>query len=100
MENALSAGEGSAPVVARILHRDIKTTLDYTDPEIPPIAKIDGIDLVTEGVLTLSRTNDLIRKFRDHTMDFSDLRIWMLTTGQRCLQNAVGRLYNAELVYW
>ena len=67
-------GGSSAQIVARILHRDIKTTLDYTDPEIPPIAKIDGIDLVTEGVLTLSRTNDLIRKFRDHTMDFSDFK--------------------------
>ena len=49
-------GGTSANIVARVLHRKIETTLNYADPTLPPTGKIQGIDLVTEGVLTLSRT--------------------------------------------
>ena len=30
-------------------------SLDYLDPEIPPTATIEGVDLVTEGVITINR---------------------------------------------
>ena len=46
---------------------------DYTDPEIPPIAYMEGIDLVTEGVLTLSRVVDILNRFvekKDLSYDF------------------------------
>ena len=33
------------------------------DPEIPPIAYMDGVDLVTEGVLTLNRVLQLLRRY-------------------------------------
>lgn len=46
-------GGTAANIVARELKREIKTELDYIDPFVPPTAQIDGIDLVTEGVLTL-----------------------------------------------
>ncbi len=37
--------------------------MDYVDPEIPPIAYMDGIDLVTEGVLTLNRVIQLLKRY-------------------------------------
>lgn len=62
-------GGTSANIVARILNRKIETSLNYADPTLPPIAKIDGIDLVTEGVLTLSRAVEIIRGYLDHQAD-------------------------------
>ena len=65
----LVCGGTSANIVARVLHRNIETTINYTDPDIPPTAKIDGIDLVTEGVLTLSRTVDILKDYLNHEAD-------------------------------
>ena len=64
-------GGTSANIVARILHKDIQTNLNYSDPSIPPVAHIDGMDLVTEGVLTLSRALQLMRKYVDDDVDES-----------------------------
>lgn len=56
-------GGTSSTVVSRILKKPLDVSLDYFDPDIPPIAYIDGIDLVTEGVLTLNRVIKLLRRY-------------------------------------
>ena len=56
-------GGTSSNIVARYLHRPLKPSLEYPDHEIPPIAYIDGIDLVTEGVITLRRLLELSDKY-------------------------------------
>ena len=65
----LICGGSSANIAARVLNRSIETSLDYVDPLIPPIATIQGIDLVTEGVLTLSRTVEILQEYLDHETD-------------------------------
>ncbi|MBT9153165.1 MAG: hypothetical protein DDT35_01394 [Firmicutes bacterium] len=55
-------GGTSAKIVARILKAEIETTLEYIDPRVPPVAIIKGIDLVTEGVLTLNRCYEILRE--------------------------------------
>lgn len=62
-------GGMSANITARILNRDIKTSLHYADPRIPPVAYIEGIDLVTEGVLTLTRTLKLLKQYEEDQID-------------------------------
>ena len=54
-------GGSSANIVARVLQREITTELNFSDPSVPPIGYIKGIDLVTEGVLTLNRTLEILR---------------------------------------
>ncbi len=66
-------GGTAANIVARELNREIETTLDYEDMELPPTAKIQGIDLVTEGVLTLKKTIQLIRGYRLRQVSVEDL---------------------------
>lgn len=54
-KHIVSGGTTSA-LAARHLGRELDTTLPaYVDPEIPPTARLEGVDLVTEGVVTLSR---------------------------------------------
>jgi hypothetical protein len=47
------AGGTTAKIVGRITNKPVVADLDYYDPDVPPTATIEGIDLVTEGVLTL-----------------------------------------------
>lgn len=56
-------GGTSATIVSRELNKPLRPTLDYVDPEIPPIAYLEGIDLVTEGVLTLNRAVALLKRY-------------------------------------
>ena len=56
-------GGTSATIVSRVLGKKLDVSLDYVDPEIPPIAYMEGVDLVTEGVLTLNRVLQLLRRY-------------------------------------
>ncbi len=56
-------GGTSATIVSRVLKRRLDVSMDYTDPEIPPIAYMEGIELVTEGVLTLNRVVQLLQRY-------------------------------------
>lgn len=63
------SGGTSATIAARILKKKIVASLIYTDPDIPPTAKIEGLDLVTEGVLTLNRTVSLLQAYNKGQQD-------------------------------
>lgn len=52
-------GGTTSKIVARYLEKEIKTDIEYIDSEIPPIGYIEGIDLVTEGVITLRKLIEL-----------------------------------------
>lgn len=62
-------GGTSANIISRILGKQIKTKFYYPDPDIPPTASIEGIDLVTEGVITLSRALTLLKKYLEDNID-------------------------------
>lgn len=48
-------GGTTSTIAADYLGKQLETTLDYIDPEIPPTSKLEGVDLVTEGVITINR---------------------------------------------
>lgn len=48
-------GGSTSTIAAEYLRKPIKPCLDFFDPEIPPTAEIEGVDLVTEGVITINK---------------------------------------------
>ena len=51
-------GGTTSTIAAKYLGRELRPTLKFENPDIPPIAEIDGVDLVTEGVITVNRVWD------------------------------------------
>ncbi len=46
-------GGTTASIAADYLHEPVKMNYTSPDPDIPPISEVNGIDLVTEGIVTL-----------------------------------------------
>lgn len=63
------SGGTSANIVARVLKKQIVTTINYDDPTVPPMAHIDGLDLVTEGVVTLGKMLNLLKRYASDEFD-------------------------------
>ncbi len=66
------SGGTSAKVCARYLGEKIETSLDYVAPNIPPISRIEGVDLVTEGVITLNALVDLAKDYLEKNERYFD----------------------------
>jgi hypothetical protein len=58
-------GGTTADIVARELNKSIIDELIFEDPELPPESFIDGIDLVTEGILTLQKVNEILKSYNN-----------------------------------
>lgn len=69
------AGEGkkvvcggtSSQIVARYLKKPVRTSFDFIDKDVPPIGYIEGMDLTTEGVITLRKLLELSEKYLSET---------------------------------
>ena len=55
-------GGTTSSIVSRYLGVPVTTELNYVDTGVPPIGHMQGIDLVTEGVVTLGRVLDICKK--------------------------------------
>ncbi len=60
-------GGTTSQIVSKVTGKELTVHLDYDNPAIPPTATLAGIDLVTEGVLTLGKCLEIIK-----TMTASD----------------------------
>ena len=54
-------GGTTAQLVSRHLGQPIEVDLDTMRPDVPPLGRMANIDLVTEGILTLTRAQELLR---------------------------------------
>ncbi len=55
-------GGTTAKIIARELDKDLAVEINNTGDEIPPNASMEGVDLITEGVLTLSKLYKLLQE--------------------------------------
>lgn len=63
------SGGTSANIVARVLKKKIVTTVNHKDLSMPPMASIEGLDLVTEGVITLGKMMNLLKRYQADEFD-------------------------------
>ena len=66
-------GGTTSSIAARYLGKTVRTELNFVDPDIPPIAHIDGVDLVTEGVITINR---VLEYAKDYLKDNEAYKDW------------------------
>lgn len=53
-------GGTTATIISRELNLPLTVSLEITDKELPPLSYMEGIDLITEGILTLSKVERLL----------------------------------------
>jgi len=56
-------GGTTSSIAAKFLRKPLHTSLDFESSDIPPIAKIEGVDLVTEGVITINRVLEYAKDY-------------------------------------
>jgi hypothetical protein len=59
-------GGTTSSIAAKYLGKKIKPSLEFVDKDVPPIAELDGVDLVTEGVITV---NKVLQYAQDYITD-------------------------------
>ena len=60
-------------IASEYLHKPLRTKLEYFDDDIPPTAECEGIDLVTEGVITINR---VLAYAQDYLKDNESYKVW------------------------
>ena len=56
-------GGTTSSIAARYLRKPLKASLNFESSDIPPIAEIEGVDLVTEGVITVNRVVEYAKDY-------------------------------------
>lgn len=65
-------GGTTSSIAAKYLGREVRPTLNFEAEGIPPVAEIDGVDLVTEGVITVNRVLEYARDFLSENKEYEN----------------------------
>ncbi len=56
-------GGTTSSIASKYLRKPIQASLCFEDSDVPPIAKIEGVDLVTEGVITVNKVLEYAKDY-------------------------------------
>ena len=56
-------GGTTSSIAAKYLGKPLKASLNFERSDIPPIAELEGVDLVTEGVITVNRVLEYAKDY-------------------------------------
>ncbi|MDC7223424.1 MAG: SpoIIE family protein phosphatase [Spirochaetales bacterium] len=71
-DSTVVAGGTTANLVARELNRKLKIDLKSRTKHVPPLSKMEGISLVTEGMLTLTRVAEILEGKEEEALSGND----------------------------
>lgn len=80
-------GGTASTIVSREINQKLEVKLDTMTVDIPPIAEIKGINLATEGVLTLSKTVEKMKSFIDPNININQNILFNNKDGASMLSN-------------
>ncbi|MBQ8397247.1 MAG: SpoIIE family protein phosphatase [Clostridia bacterium] len=58
-------GGTTSSIAAKYLGKPLRASLNFERSDVPPIAELEGVDLVTEGVITVNRVLEYARDYID-----------------------------------
>ena len=56
-------GGTTSSIAAKFLRKPLRPTLKFEESDIPPVAELEGVDLVTEGVITVNRVVEYAKDY-------------------------------------
>ena len=56
-------GGTTSSIAAKYLNKPVKASLNFEKADVPPIAEIEGVDLVTEGVITVNKVLEYAKDY-------------------------------------
>ena len=56
-------GGTTSSIAAKYLGKPLKASLNFESSDVPPIAEIEGVDLVTEGVITINKVVEYAKDY-------------------------------------
>ena len=56
-------GGTTSSIAAKFLRKPVKASLKFEASDVPPIAEIEGVDLVTEGVITVNKVLEYAKDY-------------------------------------
>ena len=72
-------GGTTSSIAAKYLGKPLRASLNFEQSDLPPIAELEGVDLVTEGVITMNRVLEYAKDYLDQNEFYEHWR-----TMQRC----------------
>ena len=58
-------GGTTSSIAAKYLGKSLKASLNFERSDVPPIAELEGVDLVTEGVITVNKVLEYAKDYLD-----------------------------------
>ena len=56
-------GGTTSTIASKFLRKPLKPSLNFENSDVPPIAEIEGVDLVTEGVITVNKVVEYAKDY-------------------------------------
>ena len=65
-------GGTTSSIAAKFLGKPVRATLSFERSDVPPIAEIEGVDLVTEGVITVNKVVEYAKDYLANNEFYED----------------------------
>ena len=63
-------GGTTSSIAANFLNKPLKVSLNFEQSDIPPTAEIEGVDLVTEGVITINKVVEYAKDYLGENLNY------------------------------